>query len=245
MKTLIDFLSSVLELLKIQATEGSSDAEYPESDNPKDAYAWLLEQMKDPRNTRVQIDRDPWMKPGKIYIFKYDAKYKNLLEYWDKHPIVFVLGKMQTNQSIVTLGLNLSWYPPNIRKQIIERIQTLYKVKYGEAIDKNPYSAKDQKSVLIDLYTLKMALDSLGLSWAIRSYLPEKIKNPKYCICYEDWDKAIRLDQPKIFPDIQGSSIREVYEKFKKYVQYQRSNQAEIRKRTNEAKKLNKYRFIK
>jgi hypothetical protein len=245
MKTLVDFLSTVLELLKIQATEGTGKEEYPESDNPKDAYAWLLEQMKDQKSTRVQIDNAPFMKPGKIYIFKYDAKYKNILEYWDKHPIVFVLGKMPAAEGMLTVGINLSWYPPNIRKEIIERIKTMYKVKYEEAIKQKPRSAKDQKEVPVDLFALKMALDNMGFSWAIRTYLPQNIKNPKYCICYEDWDKAVRLDQPRIFPEIQGAPLNKVYEMFKKYVQDQRKNQALNRKRTNENRKLNKYKFIK
>lgn len=248
MKFLIDFLGNILEYLKIQSEEliGKEDAKYPESDNPKDAYKWLLDELKGGKSTRAQENRDPWLKPGKIYIFKYDAKYKDVLEYWDMHPIVLALGKMQTENSIVNVGLNLSWYPPDFRKKIIEKIVKIYGPKYQDAMNKHPRSANMQDPVYLDLYQLKLALDPMGLSWAIRSYLPEKIKNPKICICYEDWDKAIRLDQPKIYPELKGSvSLYEILQRFKKYVLNYNSNRAFYRKKTEEAKKLNKYRFIK
>jgi hypothetical protein len=93
---------------------------------------------------------------------------------------------------------------------------------------------------------MKLALDTLGLSWAIRNYLPDRISQPKICICYEDWDKAIRLDQPKIYPDIRGkTSLFQVYDGFKKYVLDRNNRKGEYRKRTEEAKKQNKYQFIK
>jgi hypothetical protein len=246
MKDLIELFQRIIELLRVQTTS-EPEEEIQESEDVKDAYEWFLEQIKNDKNTRVQVNRDPWFKPGKIYIFKYDAKYKNVLDYWDRHPIVFALGKMQLeNGSLVNLGLNISWYPPTFRKQIIDRIRKMYEPKYSKAIKNKGRLANDQDPVYIDLYALKIALDQMGLSFAIRAYLPERIKNPKICVCYEDWDKAIRLDQPSVFPELKGkTSLLKVYEAFKKHVLNYNSRRGEYLKRTNEAKKLNKYRFIK
>jgi hypothetical protein len=247
MKALIDFFQGVIELLSIQSKTGFGGREVPESEDSKDAYKWLLAQIKDEKSTRVQQNKDPWLQPGKIYIFKYEAKYKDVLDYWDRHPIVFALGKMQLKSgSIVNVGINISWYPPAFRKQIINRIRTMYEPKYKDAIKSKGQKANEQPPVYVDLFALKLALDPLGLSWAIRNYLPQNIKQPKLCICYEDWDKAVRLDQPKIYPEIQGkTSLFEVYEMFKKYVLNYNNRKGEYQKRTDEAKKLNKYRFIK
>jgi hypothetical protein len=247
MKSLIDFFKGVVELLSVQAESGfSGKEENPESEKVLDAYKWFLEQIKDEKNTRVQINRDPWFQPGKIYVFKYNAKYKDRLEVWDKHPIVLALGKMQYQGSICNVGINISWYPPQIRKEIINRIRKLYAPMYEGAIKSKGQLANQQMPVYIDLFALKMALDPLGFSWAIRNYLPEGILQPKYCICYEDWDKAIRLDQPKVFPEIEGRvTLFKFYDDFKKYVLNYNNNKAERQRRTEEAKKQNKFKFIK
>jgi hypothetical protein len=122
----------------------------------------------------------------------------------------------------------------------------MYEPKYSKAIKNKGRLANDQDPVYIDLYALKIALDQMGLSFAIRAYLPERIKNPKICVCYEDWDKAIRLDQPSVFPELKGkTSLLKVYEAFKKHVLNYNSRRGEYLKRTNESKKQNKYRFIK
>lgn len=247
MKGLIDFFKYVVELLSIQADSGfGGEEENPESEKALDAYKWFLEQIKDEKNTRVQINKDPFLQPGKIYVFKYNAKYKDRLDPWDKHPIVLSLGKMQYGSSICNVGVNISWYPPQIRKVIVERIRKVYADKYAEAIKKKGKLANEQMPVYMDLFALKMALDPLGFSWAIRQYLSDRIIQPKYCICYEDWDKAIRLDQPKIFPEIEGkTTLFKFYDEFKKYLLDWNNNKAERQKRTEEAKKQNKYKFIK
>jgi hypothetical protein len=153
---------------------------------------------------------------------------------------------MQYQGSICNVGINISWYPPQIRKEIINRIRKLYAPMYEGAIKSKGQLANQQMPVYIDLFALKMALDPLGFSWAIRNYLPEGILQPKYCICYEDWDKAIRLDQPKVFPEIEGRvTLFKFYDDFKKYVLNYNNNKAERQRRTEEAKKQNKFKFIK
>jgi hypothetical protein len=246
MKVLIDFFKNVIDLLKVQYKEPSAEDDPESSEKAIDAYQWFIEQTKDQRGTRVQVNKDPWLQPGKIYIFKYNAKYKDVLDPWDKHPIVIALGKMQFQNSICNVGINISWYPPAIRKEIVNRIRKMYNPPYSAAMKKKGKLANEQLPILLDLYALKMALDPLGFSWAIRYYLPDRIIQPKLCVCYEDWDKAIQLDQPKIFPEIQGkTTLFEFYNQFKIYVLERRANLSKDRLRIEKAKKQNKYVFIK
>lgn len=248
MKTVLDFLSEVIQLLSLQSTVGGQKEEEVTED-AKDAYQWLMNEIKNTKSTRVQEYKDPWMQPGKIYVFKYNAKYRDVLDYWDRHPIVLVLGHQETANGKITLGLNISWYPPSARKYIVERIRKMYFPAYQSSIKSKSFKAVEQRPVLMDVYALKTALDSLGLSFAMRTYIPSNIIGPRYCICYEDWDKAIKLDQPRIFPELQvnspGYSLSNIYEDFKKYVQFQGQNQGEKKKRMDEAKKRNKYRLVK
>jgi hypothetical protein len=96
---------------------------------------------------------------------------------------------------------------------------------------------------------MKERLDKFGFSWAIRCYLPGRIKDPKVVVAYEHWDKVIKMDQPRIFPEIQGTKIKplqEIYKDFEKvYLKYQRDKQGEIKKRRDVAKKQMKFKFIK
>jgi hypothetical protein len=248
MKILSNFLKYVIDLLELQSrTFGDSDKE--EIITAKNAYEWFLKEAEDKNSKRVQLNVNPLLLPGKIYVFKYNAKYKNILDYWDKHPIVLVLGYVMRGNNKLILGLNISWYPPSARKYIIDKIREIYESKYKDAIIKNGFKANDQSPVYMDLYRLKILLDPYGLSFALRQYIPSNILSPKYCVCYEDWDKAILLDQPRIFPELQANdpyySLKNIYEEFKNYIRNQRNNRGEIKIKMDEAKKAGKYNFIK
>lgn len=243
MNPLFDFISYTFQLLSTVVTKPVKDVK---TEEVKNAYKWLLEKIKDESNKEVQKSSEPWLTPGKIYIFKYEPK-PDIYEYWDKHPIVLALGKMKYNNGkTYNVGLNISWYPPKARKYIIEDIRKMYKRDIDKEIKNQPYKAIDQKGYYIDLYTLKLKLDKIGLSFAIRNYDPTKIKSPKYCLAYEHWEKAVRLDQPMVFPELKGKfTIADIYEKYKKYVLNYSQHRGIILQKMEESKKQNKYRFIK
>ena len=69
------------ELINLISTKFSGKGDMPVSEDSKDAYKWLLEQMKIAKNKRVAEFKGPVMHNGKIYIFKYNAKYKDKLDY--------------------------------------------------------------------------------------------------------------------------------------------------------------------
>jgi hypothetical protein len=238
-----DFLHELINLMsaKFQGTD------LPVSEDSKDAYKWLLEQMKIPKNKRVATFKGPMMHNGKIYIFKYNAKYKDRLSYWDKNPIVLFLGYTEGAEGRLAVGLNISWYPPAARKYIVEKIQSMYKSQYADAIKKDPSDAISQRPVIVDLYNLKTALDPIGLSFALRTYIPGNMMQPMVCIDYEDWDKAIRLDTPKIYPQLEtkGPQLADIYKSFENYIKSYRENQAKNKATLDKNKKLQKYTFIK
>lgn len=238
-----DFLQELINLMSTKF--GGSDV--PENEDSKDAYKWLLEQMKIPKNKRVAEFTGPVMHNGKIYIFKYLAKHKDKLAYWDRHPIVLFLGYTQGAEGKLAVGLNISWYPPEARKFIVDKIRQAHKPQYTEAMKKNPNDANGQRPVLIDLYNLKTALDPIGLSFALRTYIPGNMINPQVCINYEDWDKAIRLDTPRVFPELQtkGDQIDDIYKMFRDYVTNLKGKQANWKATMDKNKKLQRYNFIK
>jgi hypothetical protein len=239
-----DFLKELIDLMTVKF---SGKGVMPQTEDSADAYKWLLEQSKDQKNKRVAVHKDPVMHNGKIYIFKYMAKHKDRLAYWDRHPILLFLGYVPGAEGKLAVGLNISWYPPDARKWIVEKIRLMYKEPYTTAMKKNPNDAIAQKPVIIDLYTLKQALDTFGLSFALRTYILGNMINPKLCLSYEDWDKAVRLDQPRIFPELEtkGLAIDDIYKLFRDYVTNYKENIATKKAIMNKNKKLQKYNFIK
>ena len=56
--------------------------------------------------------------PGKIYTFGYDAKYKDILPYWDKFPLIVVLDAYKDG----FLGLNFHYISPVERMKFFSKI---------------------------------------------------------------------------------------------------------------------------
>mgnify|MGYP000294802331 CR=1 FL=1 len=76
------------------------------------------------RTSQMMRDKE-WFKsrpiPGKMYMYVYDAKYKDELPYWDAFPLVFVLDdKYGKNNNI--LGLNLHYLPPALRLVVFRQM---------------------------------------------------------------------------------------------------------------------------
>jgi len=240
MKLTLNFLQQILKILNLQI-KGSPDESTKEV---KDAYKWLLEKIEE-KGKEVQENKDLSLQPGKLYFFEYQAKYPDKYAYWDRSPVVIGLGKLPTKNGYVSMGINISWYPPKAREYIVNKIRELYKARYETEIKKKGLKANDQGSVNLDLYALKLALDPVGLSFAIRSYLPEGIKS-KYCIAYEHWDKAIRLDNPGKIPQLESKiPLSDIYKEYENYIRYYNTNKGEILLRMENSKKQNKYKFIK
>lgn len=54
------------------------------------------------------------LKPGQMYLFHYDPKYKDTLPIWDAYPLIFAINMYDNG----FLGLNLHHVPPAIRQKI-------------------------------------------------------------------------------------------------------------------------------
>jgi len=246
MKFIIDFLSELLKLIQVQSTNQPPNKA---DEEVKNAYEWFIKKLKDSKQKELAQHQDPYFQPGKIYVFKYEPDPTHH-PYYDKHPIALSLGKMPAKEGFMNVCVNLSWYPPKVREYMIKEIRKMYKSEIEKEIKKKPLDAKDQAPINnIDLYAIKERLDLFGFSWAIRCYLPGRIKDPKVVVAYEHWDKVVKMDQPRIFPEIQGTKIKplmKIYEDFEKvYLPYQQDKQGEIKKRRDEAKKQMKFKFIK
>ena len=63
---------------------------------------------------------------GRMYMFFYNAKWKDKLPYWDRFPCTIILETYQNG----FLGLNLHYIPPRLRALFLDEAFEYVKAKY-------------------------------------------------------------------------------------------------------------------
>lgn len=96
-------LKSLIDEFRSQAKIAAQNP----SKSKKKSEEWIVGQMK-----RVKSHRVTRPSIGRMYMFGYDAKYKDTLPYWDKYPLIICLAVSSTHM----LGLNLHYIPPKARE---------------------------------------------------------------------------------------------------------------------------------
>ena len=56
--------------------------------------------------------------PGKIYVFKYDPKYKKELPWFDENPVVLAIEQINNND----LGINLNLLPTPFKEKLLDEL---------------------------------------------------------------------------------------------------------------------------
>lgn len=127
---------------------------------------------------------------GKMYMFYYDAKYKNELPYWDRFPLIFVL-EVRADRF---WGVNLHYLPP------------LYRAKLMNALYQIQNRGKTPLSIRLRLtYEVLKGIDPRVAKFATKQYLrysgnskDQKVSNfgvrSRFLqIPYDRWDVALML----------------------------------------------------
>ena len=153
---------------------------------------------------------------GKLYTFEYsDPKYKEELEFYSALPIMLCIGNRKLkNGKVNPIGINLTFMPPKIRLQYLDLIWQ----KFGTAIIrqnvKSLLQGKEGNQKLLPMFyqVNKMIAQNLGWEFAIRSYIPDRIKTKPEIITYTDWWKVCTFTNKYL----EKKDIRHVYYEYKK-----------------------------
>jgi len=146
---------------------------------------------------------------GKMYMFYYDAKYKDELPYWDRFPLIFVLEV----RSDRFWGINLHYLPPLYRARLMDN---LYKLQNR---GKTPTSKKLNLS-----FDILKGIDPRAAKFATKQYLrysrntrTQNGSNPGVRsrflqIPFDKWDIALMLPTEQF----QKANKSRVYADFRK-----------------------------
>lgn len=98
---------------------------------------WFRDKAREVRSVRVEtlVNRNPqynknFVRPGFMYLFQYDPKYKEDLPYYDRFPLIFPFE----DQGDSFLAMNLHYLPHVYRARLLDHLYDLLNnKKYNES----------------------------------------------------------------------------------------------------------------
>lgn len=137
-------------------------AKRPINIRSKLAYKEILSQLKPTKR---------YLLPGQLVAFEYlTPKYKDELEYYDRTPFTLFLGIMRTKDgNIREIGLNLHYYPPHTRVNIMNKTYEIFK-PYFQKYFNNPSTKPNTVISYSALKKIMKANQKIG--FGIKMYIP-------------------------------------------------------------------------
>lgn len=123
------------------------------------------------------------IQPGGMYMFFYDAKYKDTLPYWDQFPLVLPFRKVPGG----FYGLNLHYLPYGARFKILGTLQ--------EFADDEKMSEDTRLQINWRLLNSSSRLDAIKP--CVKHYLHDHLQSRFLKIKYPDWLTAALLPVEK------------------------------------------------
>ena len=137
-------------------------AKRPINIRSKLAYKEIMNQIK-PTNR--------YLLPGQIVCFEYlEPKLKEDLEYYDRTPLVVFCGITRTKDgNIREIGINLHYFPPHTRVNVLNRIYEIFKPYFNKYFN----TASNKPNAIISYDQLKHIIrTNQKIGFAIKMYIP-------------------------------------------------------------------------
>ena len=118
--------------------------------------------------------------PGRLYLYKYDAKHKATLPYWDMFPLVFPYAESQDRKGFY--GLNMHYIPYEYRVKVLNSLIQIDLSKYT-----------DNKKLELSWDMIKNTSKLAPLKPCIHMYLYNHLGSGMKRIMPKDWATAMLL----------------------------------------------------
>jgi hypothetical protein len=156
--------------------------------NSAKSRKWFREQatkMGKIRTSRVM--RKEWIadRPviGKLYLYQYDAKHKDELEYWDKFPLVFFFNSYSKDGKNYLVGINLHYLPPALRMVLFAELLSI----------RNEKRYRKNTKLKISWEILQAFSNHKLVQPCVKKYLVNHIMSKFIEIPTSDWEVIIPL----------------------------------------------------
>jgi hypothetical protein len=143
---------------------------------------WLIEQQE-----RFKAQKLKFFLPGRFYTYQYMPHSKDVLSFYDKRPIVYIMGQYTSSSTgwNIVQGININFLPEFAKVNFINTVLTIFNKKYVEAdmisdADKVALM-REISSFLGDWNFMTSNFNNrakIGLQFAIRNYDLSRIVRP-------------------------------------------------------------------
>lgn len=116
---------------------------------------------------------------GSMYMFFYDPKHKETLPYYDRFPLVIVIGPAEGG----FLGLNLHYLPPALRAKFLDGLL--------EITNNNKYTDSTKFNITYDM--LKKAARFKYFKPCVKHYLSDHVRSRFAKVQSPEWEIAVFL----------------------------------------------------
>lgn len=149
--------------------------------NPFKDY-WIIEQQE-----RFKAQKLKFFMPGRIYTYQYNPHSADILSFYDKRPMVYIIGQYtsaSTGWNIVQ-GVNLNFLPETVKANFLDTTMNIFGKAYEEADkmsdDDKIASMKAISMMVTNWYFMSANFDKrakIGLEFAVRNYDLARIIKP-------------------------------------------------------------------
>jgi hypothetical protein len=180
---------------------------------------WFEDGVNSKTQNEVKMTRTRFQ-PGKIYVFKYDPKYKEELPWFDQNPVVLAIEQVNNND----LGINLNLLPVPFKEKLLDELFTKMRIK----VDKQEtdiiseitgietpsnINALKEKPLRITYEGIKVYLEKFGYEFALRQYIPSR-KKEQTVVSYSKWPEIALCD----FMKFKNTNVMKVRLMFRDYL---------------------------
>ena len=166
--------------------------------NTKKAIAWYrkeAQKVSTVNPTSVMGEAGPFQRLekvtlnsiGRMYMFQYDAKWKEELPYWDMFPLIFVIGfwKGEGKDAAGFMGINLHYLDPRLRAVLMDSL-------WDSVINKDKLN-KTTKVNNMTWETLQKIANHSLVKPCVKKYLFSHVRSLFMNISPEEWNIALML----------------------------------------------------
>jgi len=121
----------------------------------------------------------PKILPGELYLFQYDAKHQDKLDYWDMFPLVFPFSKLPDG----FIGLNMHYLPYQFRIMLLDRLMVF----------KNRKDLTEDAKLKFQWGTISGVSQFKWAAPCVHRYLGQQVQSPFKRIDPQDWATAMML----------------------------------------------------
>lgn len=152
----------------------------------KDATSWYQDSIENMNKKEKRSDPNKIFTSvaapqiGSMYLFVYDAKYKDKLPFFDMYPLVFPIEMYRDG----FLGINLHYLPPMAR---ISLMKSLYDIR-----NNNKYNDTTKLNISYEILS-RYSNQFRGASNCIKKYLFSHVRSSFKYVNPSDWEKAALL----------------------------------------------------